>query len=203
MSAGPGRNRLIAALRCCAAMGILALAAACASGVPLPTLGRGDSPAEPVGTAWPNTLMAAHRAIGEGRYDRADRALVDFVTAYPGTAEAVEAEYWRAVVALDPANSAGSARDATTLLSRYLDSRLPLTHRAEATVLHRLAASLAETQRSGSAARTGVQSDASDAEVQRLKRELEETKAELERIRKRLAPPAAGTPPPATPPPSR
>jgi hypothetical protein len=175
----------------------------CASRIALPLPARGEAPTQTVATAWPSTLMAAYDAIADGRYDEADRALSDFAAAYQGTAEAVEAAYWRAVVALDPANGRASAREAATLLSRYLESRLPLTHRAEAAVLRRLASSVAETQRVGTVTRPAPSADARDAEVQRLRQELEETKAELERIRKRLAPPAAGTPPPATPPPPR
>ena len=173
------------------------IAAGCVSrapAIPSPT-GR-----EPVGAAWPATVVAAHRELSEGRHSNADRLLREFAAAYPRTAEASESFYWRAIVALDPTNDGASPRDAAELLDGYLASRLPLTHRAEATVLRALAVSLAAPAR-GSGTPGGAVGESRDAEMQRLKQELESTKAELERIRKRLAPPPPPPPPTGTPPP--
>lgn len=176
---------------------VAGLALACVTPMP-----RSQLAGEPVGVAWTATLVAVHRDMTGGRHASAERALRDFAAAYPGTAEAMESNYWRAVLALDPGNEQGSVRDATELLTRYLDSRLPLSHRAEATVLRRLAASVAAPARAGPPASAATGTDPRDAEIQRLKEELENTRAELERIRKRLAPPPPGTPPPTTPPPA-
>ena len=170
----------------------------CMSRAPLPPA---PTATVPIATTWPATLVAAHREATDGRHASADKLLADFATAYAGTSEAVEATYWRAFIALDPTNDRGSAREAATLLGRYLESRLPLTHRTEATVLRRLALSLGESSRSTAAAGSAPATDGREAELQRLKEELESTKAELERIRKRLAPPPSGGAPPPTPPP--
>jgi hypothetical protein len=186
------------------ALTVLMIGTGCAA---LPVLRSGEPGTEPVATAWPATLVAAHRELTESRHERADQLLSEFASGYAGTAEAVEAIYWRALIALDPANGRASPRDAAALLSQYLESRHPLTHRAEASVLHRLASSLPEPRRIAEPARAAPTDGSRDAEIQKLKTELEETKAELERIRKRLTAPAtgnppAGTPPPTTPPPT-
>jgi hypothetical protein len=169
---------------------VVMIATGCAWRAPV----RTPTGQEPIATAWPATVVAAHREMSEDRHANADRLLREFAAAYRGTAEAAESNYWRAMVALDPANETGSAREAVALLDAYLETRLPLTHRAEATVLRRLAQSLVSaTPASGTPA---GDPESRDAEMQRLKQELEATKAELERIRKRLAPPPPTTPPP-------
>jgi len=152
--------------------------------------------AEPPGAAaaWPVILIAAQSDVDQGRHAEADRALRAFAAEYARSPEALESTYWRAVFMLDPANTTATPRDAGALLERYVASNAPLAHRAEAAVLHRLVKSLT-TPREGGSARA---SDAvRDAELKALKDELEQTKAELERIKKRVAPP----PPPSTPPP--
>jgi hypothetical protein len=138
-------------------------------------------------------LVAAQSDADRGRHAEADRALREFAAAHAGSAEAVETTYWRAVFMLDPANTTATARDAGTLLERYLATNAPLAHRAEASVLQRIAKALA-APREAAPARP---SDATrEAEIKALKDELEQTKAELERIKKRVAPPPAPTTPP-------
>lgn len=170
-------------------IGVVAALAGCA----VPSLRRAN-PSETATAAaasaasWAATLLAAQREVDRGRHTEADRALREFAERAPASPEAIETMYWRAVIMLDPPSRSGSPRDAVTLLEKYLASDAPLTHRTEAAVLQRIATSLA-----ASATRSGT----SDAEVKALKTELEEAKAELERIRKRLAAPPPTTPPPA------
>ena len=140
--------------------------------------------------SWATTLLAAQRDVERGRHAEADRALREFAERAPGSPEAADAMYWRALVMLDPASRAGSTREAGALLEKYLASEVPLTHRIEATVLQRMASALASA---------GNRPATSDTEVKALKEELEQTRAELERIRKRLASPPPASPPPATP----
>jgi hypothetical protein len=161
--------------------------------------------------AWGPVITAAHRDASAGRSEDAERVLRDFSAAYPGTVEAAESNYWRAVFMLDPANSRSSPREAEMLLAEYLDSNASVAHRPEAIVLRRIASTLASareaTAREAAAARaTAADSrDAEvrrlDSEVKRLKEELEKTTAELDRIKKRLSTPPAGPPPPGAPPP--
>jgi hypothetical protein len=156
----------------------------------------GSEPAT-ASSAWPTVLIAAQSDVDRGRHADADRTLREFGAEYARSPEAVECTYWRAVFMLDPANTSATPRDAGTLLDRYLGSGGPLMHRAEALVLQRIAKSLA-TRDVAAPAPTRGGDPARDAEVKALKDELEQTKAELERIKKRVAPPPA---PPATPPP--
>jgi hypothetical protein len=170
------------------------MASTAALGCAVPSLRRA-TPSDAATTAaanaasWAATLIAAHRDVERGRHADADRLLREFAERAPASPEAVEAMYWRAVIMLDPPSRVGTTREAVSLLEKYLASDAPLTHRTEAAVLQRLASSMATSP----ATRPG----ASDAEVKALKDELEETKAELERIRKRLAAPPPTTPPPA------
>jgi hypothetical protein len=138
-------------------------------------------------------LIAAQSDVDQGRYGEADKSLSDFAVEYARSSAALESTYWRAVFMLDPANTAATPRDAGVLLERYLMSNAPLGHRAEATVLQRLVRSLTAPREAPPRAADGTR----DAEIKALKDELEQTKAELERIKKRLASP----PPPSTPPP--
>jgi hypothetical protein len=144
--------------------------------------------------AWPAALIAAQSDADRGRHAEADRTLREFAAEHARSPEAIETTYWRAVFMLDPANTVATAREAGTLLERYLASNAPLAHRAEAAVLQRIAKTLAAPREPAPARQPDA---AREAEIKALKEELEQTKAELERIKKRVAPPPA----PATPPP--
>jgi hypothetical protein len=148
-------------------------------------------------------LIAAQSDVEQGHHADADKRLREFIGEYARTTEAVESTYWRAVFMLDPANSAATPREAATLLDRYLGSNAPLQHRSEATVLQRVARTLASREAAAPAPAPAAVRTAPDpareAEMKALKDELEQTKAELERIKKRLAPPPAATPPPPLP----
>lgn len=149
---------------------------------------------------WINALGTAKEAVADGRYSDADRTLQDFMLAYVGAAEAREAAYWRALFTLDPANRGGDTRSAEKQLEEYLADTASTLHRAEATTLRRLAAtidSLGRTHRismSSSDAARAEQAELADQreaelqkEIQKLKDQLEKTTAELERIKKRLS----------------
>ena len=146
---------------------------------------------------WPAALITAQHHVEETRHGDADRVLREFAAEHAQTAEALESVYWRAVFMLDPANTTSSPREAAALLERYLSARSPLVHRAEATVLQRLATRLAAPRESqATPAQPRTPDPAREAEIKALKDELEATKAELERIRKRVAPPPTTAPPP-------
>ena len=140
--------------------------------------------------SWAATLVAAQRDVERGRHADADRTLREFAERAPGSPEAAGALYWRALIMLDPASRTGSTREASALLERYLASDVPLIHRTEAMVLQRVASA---------AAAASSRPATSDSEVKALKEELEQTRAELERIRKRLAAPPPSAAPPAQP----
>ena len=138
---------------------------------------------------WPAAYLAAQTAADHGAYGDADKALADFAAAHPGSPEATESGYWRAVYKLDPANKDASTRDAMAGLDKYLAAPNG-AHRGEATTLRHIATQLlsldrALTQKPDEAATAASR----DEEVKKLKDELQATKDELERIKRRLAAP--------------
>jgi len=193
------------------AVASLAAAAACAGH---PLLHR-SGPAR----VWPATLAFAKDAAAGGRYGPADSALLAFASRYTGTREAGEADYWRALIALDPHNDRRSGSDAARDLDAYLASPPPRQHDIEAGILRRTAVAMTALRQAteqatseADSARTredSVRTTADslrvarasrertkDEEVQRLRDSLDkvdaqltETTQELDRIKKRLAAP--------------
>lgn len=140
---------------------------------------------------WPATYLAAEGAAERGAWDDADRLLAEFARAHLNTPQAAEAGYWRAVYKLDPANRGASTRDAIAGLDAYLNAPR-VDHRGEAATLRRLAAQLLSLDRA-LAQKPEEPSPAAaksrDEEVQKLRDELQATKDELDRIKRRLAAP--------------
>jgi hypothetical protein len=162
--------------------------------------------------AWPDALAAAQGQAAAGEFALADTALANFAAAYPGTSQALETAFWRAVFKMDPNNRGASIAPAMALLDGYLADRRPRKHLTEAMSLRRIAGQLdgltrltanAMTQAkdaTGAAANArataadanasaNATADAKDAEIKRLKDDLAKANAELERIRKRLSQP--------------
>jgi hypothetical protein len=147
---------------------------------------------------WVRVLDASNQAALAGRYADADSILTTFSHNYDGSREALEADYWRAVFMLDPANRNASLEAGIASLDKYLSASPPPPHRREATTLRRLASQFetvsklaaANTTTPTSAPRTVIVDDHSkDDEIARLKAELAKANEELERIKKRLATP--------------
>ena len=128
-----------------------------------------------VARQWTTTLDAALAASGDGRYGDADKTIAEFESANAGTSVAAEARYWRALLALHPANRTASARDAVEHLDRYLGTGAPPRKR-EAQALKRIAMQL-----------RSATSDTTEAV--KLRAELAKAQEELELIKKRLAQP--------------
>jgi hypothetical protein len=128
----------------------------------------------------------------ESRTGDADRALTAFAQRYPGSPEAAEVTYWRALLKLDPANAA-AVRESITMLESYLAAAPAGAHRTEAGALRRLGLALEQRNAALAAippAPTARPEDkARDDEIARLRDELSKANAELERIRRRLARP--------------
>ena len=156
---------------------------------------------------WPSTLATAEARVSEGRYDSADSVLGRFAGRYPGSPEAFESTYWRALISMDPKNTNGSIGAAVAYLDAYLVGLNPRKHRQEAFALRAIAGQIDESRNALALAQArdpnphvgAVRIDvpkpaadpttASDAEIKRLKDELAKANAELERIRRRLAQP--------------
>jgi hypothetical protein len=160
---------------------------------------------------WPSTLATAEARVSEGRYAVADSILGRFAARYPGSPEAFEAAYWRALLSMDPKNSSASIPTAVEYLDAYLVGLYPRKHRQEAFALRAIAGQIDQGKSALALAQSrdanphlgSVRIDvpkptpdpaASEAEIKRLKDELAKANAELERIRRRLAQPPAKTP---------
>ena len=160
---------------------------------------------------WPSALATAEARVSEGRYAAADSALSRFAARYPGSAEAFESAYWRALFSMDPKNTNGSISTAVGYLDAYLVGLYPRKHRQEAFALRAIAGQIDEGRNALALAQTrdanphlgSVRIDvpkptpdpgAAEAEIKRLKDELAKANAELERIRRRLAQPPGPEP---------
>jgi len=199
-------------------LGRLALCGLTIAGVSCVTVRAPSFMRSPAERSWPATLSAAQHAAAAGQFGAADSLLVGFAHSHPGSPEAMETNYWRALYALDPANTGAKLEVATDELSTYLAASGPRQHVAEATSLSRVAGALnsltKESALAMSRARSATAADGSssehasearpaeradtaaansDAEVRHLRDELAKANAELDRIRKRLT--NAGKPP--------
>lgn len=137
---------------------------------------------------WPGAYLAAQAAADRGAYGDADKLLADFATAHPRTPEAAETGYWRAVYKLDPSNKDANTREAIAALDRYLATP-DGTHRGEATTLRHIAGQLLSLDRALNQKPDEAAASTRDEEVRKLRDELQATKDELERIKRRLAAP--------------
>lgn len=189
---------------------LLAAVCGCAAACARMTAVVGPAPAR----GWPGALSRARGFAARGEFDVADSTLADFARKYPTSEETLETSYWRALFALDPSNRTQSVSAAITSLDAYLADTRPREHVLEATALRRVAGQLDALNRLAASAiaqakdanaaaaiakalsdarietpRASSDSASQDAEIRRLKDELAKANAELDRIRRRLAPP--------------
>jgi hypothetical protein len=141
---------------------------------------------------WPALYTRVMTDATESRTAAADRALSEFAQRFPGTPEAAEVPYWRALIKLDP-NSSAAIRESLSMLDSYLASAPTGAHRFEAGLVRRLG--LAIEQRNAAIAAippaptVRPEDKAHEEELQRLRDELAAANAELARIRRRVARP--------------
>ena len=150
--------------------------------VPAPTL--------PVERPWVATLAAVQLAVDSGRFGAADSILTDFERSEPGTRDASESAFWRAMLRADPRNPAFTPAGARAALEELVAAS-PGDRRTEVQVLLRLLAlsDSLRTSQTAQRAATEVRDRARDEELQRLRDDLARTQAELDRIKRRLGPP--------------
>ncbi len=151
-----------------------------------------DPPVPTAATEWPTVYARAIADAAESRTASADRALAEFAQRYPGSPEAGEVTYWRAMLKLDP-NNAAAVRESVTMLDGYLASTPAGTQRFEADVLRRLGAAIEQRNAAIAAIPPSPtvrpEDKARDEELQRLRDEVAAANAELARIRRRVARP--------------
>ena len=175
--------------------------ALCASGAMLVAacapLGTASTLPSPSATAaeWTAVQAQVSRDVVAGRYVAADHALMEFEQRNASTAEALDAEFYRALYKLDPANPGSAPRDAAGLLETFLASPIVSAHRADAIVLRRVAGALdvklipVASGVTPAPATPKADDRTKDEELVRLKEELAKANAELDRIKRRLATP--------------
>ncbi len=145
-------------------------------------------------------LSEAAAAAEEGHYARADELLRTAAARSPDAMETRDVPYLRAVLRLDPTSAYGSTAEAIRLLDAYLALPDTVRYRMEAAILRRVALNVdslrAEVpgQQLLLAQRDSLEQSRDrerelEREVTRLREALEKSNAELERIRRRLAPP--------------
>lgn len=139
---------------------------------------------------WPGALAAALRAAESGRFADAERLLTEFSVAHAGTPEGAESDFWRALLKTDPANRNVTPRESMALYDSYLSGGQSLPRYAEAVILRRLVESMDSTRSLLATVRASsdAREKARDEEIRRLNDVVDRTTAELERIKRRLAP---------------
>ena len=151
-----------------------------------------EAAAPTAASEWPTVHARAMTDASEFHISAADRTLADFAQRYPGSPEAAEVPYWRAVIKLDP-NNATSLRESITSFESYLANAPAGTHRLEAGTFRRLALALEQRNAAIAAMPTVAvvrpEDKAREEELQRLRDELSQANAELARIKRRLTRP--------------
>lgn len=151
---------------------------------------------------WLAVLDSASGAAEAGNYRVADSLLARFGLMHPQAPEARESEYWRALLKLDSGNTSATPEDAVAHLDVYLADSTRGPGRREALLLRRLVLALDSAGQALDSARAEVMRIQADTtsrpaareeelqrEIDKLKEQLEQANAELERIKRRLAAP--------------
>ena len=176
------------ALRRASVLAVLLLGSGCATTQPPAAQAR----AATAESDWPAVYTKAMTDARESRLSEADRALAEFAQRYPGSPEAIEVPYWRALIKLDPSNPT-ALRESLATLDTYLANAPAGLHRMEAASMRRLGVTL-EARNAALAAVPPAsvvppEDKLHEEELVRLRDELTKANAELARIRRRLARP--------------
>lgn len=147
-------------------------------------------PAAPPLSPWVGTLARALREAENGRFEEAERLLAEFSVANAGTPDGAESDFWRALLKTDPANRDVTPRESMALYDAYLGGGPALPRYAEALILRRVVESMDSTRVLLATVRASAEArqKSRDDEIRRLNDLVDRTTAELERIKRRLAP---------------
>lgn len=144
--------------------------------------------------AYADVLRIADERVREGDHAGADRVLSDFALKTPGTEEATEIAFWRALYMVDPSNRRTSIPEGIRALDIYLATPGTRWYRAQAEVVRRTAQSVLALRNAAQAQPRVVGRDTvfvtREEEIAVLRDQLARANAELDRIKKRLANPS-------------
>ena len=104
-----------------------------------------------------NAIEGARQKVDAGDYAAADRILSEYALRVPGTAEAREISFWRAMYIVDPANRTASIAQGIRALDIYLASEGSLWYRPQAEVLRRAALVIQAVRQAQAQARLGAE----------------------------------------------
>lgn len=139
-----------------------------------------------------NAIEAAREKVDAGDYVGADRILSEYALRVPGTPEAREISFWRAMYIVDPANRTASIAQGIRALDIYLAGEGTLWYRPQAEVLRRTALVIQAVRQSQAPKQVNGRDTvfiSREEEVAALRDQLAKATAELDRIKKRLANP--------------
>jgi hypothetical protein len=174
-------------LRIGSLLAVVLVAASCATPPP-PVGGSAPVPATEMSAA----IEAARQRVDAGDYPAADRILAEYGLNHPGTAEAREISFWRAMFIVDPANRTASIAQGIRALDIYLATDGAVWYRPQAEVLRRTALVI-QAVRQAPVPKQIIGHDtvfvSREEEIAALRDQLAKANAELDRIKKRLANP--------------
>lgn len=139
-----------------------------------------------------SAIESARQKVEAADYSGADRVLAEYGLKYPGTAEAREISFWRAMYIVDPANRGASIAQGIRALDIYLATDGAVWYRPQAEVLRRTALVI-QAVRQAQVPKQVIGRDtvfiSREEEIAALRDQLVKANAELDRIKKRLANP--------------
>jgi Sec-independent protein translocase protein TatA len=155
--------------------------------------------------AWSRALATAESDANVSEFAAADSVLAAFAVDHPGTPEALETAYWRAIFKMDPTNPDLSLPTAMASLDGYLSDPRAQQHVVEAKSLRRMAGQLAgltrvavgaiaeakdatATASSAKAEASNAKSEAANARAEAAKAAPDtDSDAEIKRLKSELA----------------
>jgi hypothetical protein len=150
------------------------------------------APAPTPAAGFAGAIEAARQKVDTGDYVGADRILAEYALRVPGTSEAREISFWRAMYIVDPANRTASIAQGIRALDIYLATEGTLWYRPQAEVLRRTALVIQSVRQAQVPRQVNGRDTvfiSREEEIASLRDQLAKANAELERIKKRLANP--------------
>jgi hypothetical protein len=167
---------------------VAAIALSCSRRTPPQPVTVAPEP-EPVAVTPPSIgVDSVLRLVAAHQFSAAESLLTQFAAERADTPDAAEADFWRAVIRSDPANTNADAKSALALLDAYIARGSVMPRYLEATLLKHLFGTsdslrlVIGSMRQAVDLRERVREDS----IAKLNKDLEATKAELERIKTRL-----------------